>query len=147
MSNKIQDKAEKFLSEHHYLNLGTVSSSGQPMVHTLAYGSEGATVYFFTPKDTRKVRNILSNSKVAYTVDDDRIENIEKMVAMQVLGVAKIVEMKTEVEKAQKLILTKFPEMAKMPPNPKMILLKVEPKEIRVTDNSLGFGHQDKVEL
>ncbi len=147
MSNKIIDKAVKLLSDHRYLNLGTVSASGQPMVHTLAYGSEGTTVYFFTPKDTRKVKNILANSKVAYTVDDDRIDDIGKMVAMQALGVAKIVERKPAVEKAQKLILAKFPEMAKMPPNPKMILLKVEPKEIIVTDNSLGFGHQDKVEL
>lgn len=147
MSNKILDKASKLLADHKYLNLGTVSSSGQPMVHTLAYGSDGTTVYFFTPKDTRKVKNILANSKVGYTIDDDSVDDIGKMVAMQVIGQAKIVEMKPEVEKAQKLILGKFPQMAKMPPNPKMILLKVEPKEIIVTDNSQGFGHQDKVEL
>mgnify|MGYP001580927888 CR=1 FL=1 len=147
MSDKTVEKASKLLSDHRYLNLGTVSPSGQPMVHTMAYGSEGTTVYFFTSKDTRKVKNILANPKVGYTVDHDRGESMGKMVFLQVQGIAKIVEMKPEVEKAQKLILTKIPEMAKMPPNPKMILLKVDPKEFILTDNSLGFGHQDKVEL
>lgn len=147
MSNPLVDKVGKILEKHEYLNLATVSSDGQPSVHTMAYGSDGTTVYFFTDKTSRKVKHIEGNSKVAYTVDDDHYEDMMKMVALQMEGVAKLVTDKKEAEKATGLVLKKFPMMAKMPPNPNNILMKVEAKQAWVMDNAKGFGHRDVVKF
>jgi nitroimidazol reductase NimA-like FMN-containing flavoprotein (pyridoxamine 5'-phosphate oxidase superfamily) len=147
MNKEVLEKIKDYLANHEHLNLGTVTKEGKPMVHTLAYASEGATVYFMTHRESRKTKNMSNNPAVAYTVDQDDYENWTKIRGVQAMGKAKRVDEKEESERAMGMLKTKFPQMANLPPNPNMVVFKVEPTEIYYLDNSVSFGHRDQVKF
>lgn len=146
MSNESKKKIEEYLAKCPLINLGTVSPDGKPMVHTVGYASHGTTVYFVTQSDTRKAKNIANNPAVAYTADSDHDENWNEIQGVQMMGTAEVLTDKGEIEKAIKLLVIKFPQMANMPPDPKMIFIKVNPVEAYYLDNTVKFGHRDRVE-
>lgn len=71
MSDDILKNLVSYLGVHAHLRLATVSEDRSPMVHTVAYVSEGSTVYYSTDKRTRKAQNILNEPRVSYAVDQD----------------------------------------------------------------------------
>lgn len=56
MTQELKDKVNKYLPDHNYLNLATVSSQGNPMAHTMAYVSKDLVVYLTTNKLRGKSR-------------------------------------------------------------------------------------------
>ena len=144
MSDEIKQKIVDCLSSHNWLNLGTVDKNGNPIVHTMMYVSDGAVVYFGTGKDTRKAVNMLNNSNVAYTVDDDELQLME-ITGIQMEGKASIVTDEAEAGKAFQLMLEKFPFVADMPVANDEILVKVEPTTAYYLDYTKGFGYRDMV--
>jgi nitroimidazol reductase NimA-like FMN-containing flavoprotein (pyridoxamine 5'-phosphate oxidase superfamily) len=67
----LKEDVSGFLKSKDYLNLATVSREWRPLVHTVAYASDGAVVYFSTDSRSRKIEHISGNPYVAYTVDSD----------------------------------------------------------------------------
>jgi len=147
MSKEILEKVVEYLSKKDSLNLGTVTADGKPMVHTMGYASEGATVYFATDKGSRKAQNMMNNPSVAYTVDQDVYENWGKIKGIQAMGNASLIKETSQLKKAQELLIKKFPQMAQMPPNPGMVFFKVEPTEIFYLDYTVSFGHRDRIKF
>lgn len=131
---------EKFISEHKYVVLATVSSEGQPMAHTVGYAEDGAILYFSTAKITRKVQNILANPRVGYTIDMDENADFSTLQGLQMLGKATVVEDPAKAQKAGKLLKEKFPEVPDMPPEMEMVIVKVEPIHGGFLDNAVEFG-------
>jgi general stress protein 26 len=147
MNEEILKKITDYLVNHQHFNLGTATPEGVPTVHTLAYVSDGANIYFATNKKSRKARNILRNSNVAYTVDDDHYESWTIITGIQAMAKAELLEDKEELSRIQGLLIRKFPQMANLPPNPDMVFFKVEPTEIYYLDYTVSFGHRDRVEF
>ncbi|WP_340818375.1 pyridoxamine 5'-phosphate oxidase family protein [Methanolobus sp. WCC4] len=144
MSDDIKQKIVDCLKEHKWLNLGTVDRDGKPMVHTMAYASDGAVIYFGTGKDTRKVANMANNPYVACTVDDDEVE-VMAITGLQLEGKASVVTDENEAGKAYGLMLEKFPFMAELPTESENLLFKVEPVKAYYLDYTKGFSHRDMV--
>ena len=147
MSQDILKKIEHYLEKHNHLNLGTVSRENLPMVHTVAYASEGATVYFVTNKASRKAQNFVANPAVAYTVDEDEAGDWSKIQGIQAMGNAMIIENADETQQVMAKMIKKFPQMANLPPDPNMVFVKVVPTETYFIDNSVSFGHRDRMEF
>lgn len=143
-SEEIKKKIVDYLSSHQWLNLGTVDLNGKPMVHTMAFASEGATVYFLTDKNTHKVSDMKVNQIVAYTVDDDDVQ-VMQITGIQMQGKASRVTDEKEIGKVLGLMNEKYPLMADLPPNPDIVFFKVEPMEAYYLDYSRGFNHRDFV--
>ena len=133
-----------FLKSMDYLNLATVSREWRPLVHTVAYASEGAAAYFSTDSRSRKMEHISGNPYVAYTVDSDS-RDWAHMKGVQMQARASIVTDPAEQKKARDLIITKFPMVANMPQDKNVVLVKLEPIECDYLDYSKGFGHSDKI--
>jgi len=142
----LENKVNKYLADHYYLNLATVSPQGNPMAHTLAYVSEEAIVYLATRKNTRKVQNIMHNPHVAYTVDEDDPDWFD-MKALQVEGRASIINDEKELREIGEIMVAKFPIVADMPPDPEIILIKIEPEVIYYLDYSVEFGYRKEINL
>jgi general stress protein 26 len=142
----LKNKVNKYLADHYYLNLATVSPQGNPMAHTLAYVSEEAIVYLATRKNTRKVQNIMHNPHVAYTVDEDDPDWFD-MKALQVEGRASIINNEKELREIGEIMVAKFPIVADMPPDPEIILIKIEPEVIYYLDYSVEFGYRKEINL
>ena len=146
MAEELKDKIYEYLSSHYYLNLATVSPQGRPMAHTMAYVSENAVTYLATNKNTRKVQNIMHNPYVAYTVDEDNPDWFD-MQALQVEGKASIITGENELREVGEIMAAKFPVAADMPPDPDIIMIKIEPEVIYYLDYSIKFGHREQVNL
>ena len=143
-NNEITQKIFNYLQSHNVLTLATVSPDGKPLAHTVVYVSEGATVYFGTYKDTRKAQNILKNPSVAYTVDEDYAD-WDKIQGVQMTGMAAMLTDQKELERIMKKYVEKFPQAADFPPDPDMVLIKIESLRGYFLDYTKGFGHRDEV--
>lgn len=146
MAEELKDKINQYLANHYYLNLATVSLQGSPMAHTMAYASKDSVVYLATNKNTRKVQNIMHDSRVAYTIDEDDPDWFD-MQALQVEGRASIITDEKELREIGEIMAAKFPIAADMPPDPDTIMIKIEPEVIYYLDYSVEFGHRDKLDL
>ncbi|MDK2892036.1 pyridoxamine 5'-phosphate oxidase family protein [Methanohalophilus sp.] len=144
MTDDIKQKIEEYLKNHKWLNLATVDSECKPMVHTMAYVSDGATVYFGTSKQTHKVDDIMNNSNVAYTVDEDNVD-VMTITGIQMQGIATQVTEPSELEKFSTLMSEKYPFMRDLPKTPDSVVFRVDPVEGYYLDYSKGFTHRDKV--
>lgn len=143
MSEETRKKISNYLSSHNWLNLGTVDKQGRPMVHTMAYASEGPKVYFTTKKSTHKVSHILENPNVAFTVDEDDV-NVMEIKGVQMEGKASMITDGKEAQKVMNMMLDKYPFMSDMPPSDEYVLFKVDPVKAYYLDYTKGFTHRDE---
>lgn len=144
MTEDLKQKICEYLATHYYLNLATVSPEGTPMAHTMAYVSEDATVYLATNRNSRKIRNILHNPAVAFTVDEDDPDWFD-MQGLQVEGRASIVEDEGEMREVGEIMTGKFPVLADLPPDPDTVLIKIVPEVVYYLDYSVELGYREMV--
>ncbi len=142
---KVREKISRYLGSHPYLNLGTVTQEGTPVVHTLGFVSEGATVYFMTDRTSRKAKNMMSNPAVAYTVDEDETR-LGVIRGVQMEGRASLVSDEDEIQKVFGLMREKFPQVGEIPESPNYVIFKITPRVGYFLDNTVSFGHRDRVE-
>ncbi len=143
-NDEIKQKISDYLKSHNVLTLATVTPDGKPLAHTVVYVSEGAAVYFGTYRETRKVQNILKNSAVAYTVDEDYAD-WNKIQGIQMTGRATILTDGAELGRIMKMYVEKFPAAADMPPDPDMVIIKIEPVSGYFLDYTRSFGYRGEV--
>jgi nitroimidazol reductase NimA-like FMN-containing flavoprotein (pyridoxamine 5'-phosphate oxidase superfamily) len=142
----IKDQISAYLKAHPYLRLATVTPTATPQVHTVGYVSEGCTVYFVTDRNSRKAENIFKNPAVAYAVDEN-YEDVMVIQGVQMEGEASLIAMETEAMRLLDLMAQKFSGLEKMPPNPDLVIFKIEPTRGYFLDNTVAFGHRDMVEF
>lgn len=143
MVDDIKQKLVDYLASHVYARLATITAKDEPLVRTVAYASDGATIYFGSLKTTRKVKDISGNPNVSYAVDEN-YQDITKIQGIQMEGVATILSEMEDIKKAGMLLKKKFGDIPDLPPD-QMILIKVEPKQAFFLDCTKGFTHTDKV--
>ena len=146
MDEDVKKKISQYLATHEYLTLATVSADGSPLAATVGYVSEGATVYFATRRQTRKAQNVQANPTVSYTVDE-AYDDWMKIQGVQMIGRAEVLRDEDEVNRVMGLFLAKYPQMASMPPDFEMLLVRVAPLSGYFLDNTAGFGHRDGVDF
>jgi nitroimidazol reductase NimA-like FMN-containing flavoprotein (pyridoxamine 5'-phosphate oxidase superfamily) len=146
MTEDIRQKVLDYLASHQYMRLATVTTDSTPMVHTVAYASDGPTVYFLTDRRTRKIFNISRNPGVAFSVDED-YPDAALIQGIQMEARATILSARADVDKARDLLVAKFPNMAKMPPELDLVFVRVDPEEGYFLDYTKGFTHRDKIEF
>jgi len=146
MTEDIRQKVLDYLASHRFMRLATVTTESTPMVHTVAYASDGQTLYFMTDRRTRKILNISRNPEVAFSVDEDYAD-AGMIQGIQMEGRATILSGKADIEKARALMIKKFPHMARTPPELDLVFVRVEPGEGYFLDYTRGFTHRDKIEF
>lgn len=140
----VKKQIADYLSSHNIMTLATVTSGGAPAVRTLEYASDGATIYFATFNSSKKVADIKQNPRVAYTVDED-YKDWMTIQGVKIEGMATILSDPTAMGQAVETYMAKFPFVAKFPPNPDLIFIKVEPVMGYFLDYTKGFTHTDVV--
>ena len=146
MSRDPKQQLINYLAAHHKTVLATVNDHGNPVAHTVEYVNRGATIYFMTFKDTRKVKHIANNPAVAYTVDEDYAD-WSKIQGVQMEGRASMITAPEEAQTVQGLFIEKFPFLAQMPQKEGMLLFKVEPEKAMYIDNLIEWGYRDYLQF
>jgi nitroimidazol reductase NimA-like FMN-containing flavoprotein (pyridoxamine 5'-phosphate oxidase superfamily) len=142
----IKEEIVQYLSKRRFITLATTTKKGEPLTHPVAYINKGPIIYFSTIKQSRKVKNIVKNPNVAYSLFDT-VEHLDELRTLQMVGIAKIVTNKNESEEALKLLKQKFPLMADMPIDSDNIIVKINPKTCYFSDYTKRFGYRDKVDF
>jgi uncharacterized protein YhbP (UPF0306 family) len=125
------EKIRLFLGKHHLLSLATAANN-RPQAASLFYAYDAESVAFIVASDmkTEHIRNVLANDSVAGTValETDEVGKIE---GIQFSGT-----IRTATQNEGRLYFKAFPYAKVMKPQ----LWRIELKQIKLTDNRLGFG-------
>ena len=146
----VQKTLQEVVEGHNLLHIATVDADGRPCVRGVDYavGDRDNILYFVTRKDSRKVAQITNNENVAVAVDHDCPEwdDLQKLKYFKGTGTATVVGDPEEMQKAFGLLIQKFPFLENLPGEPSdFVAVKVELKEVLVTDNTISFAHTETV--
>ncbi len=88
------------------------------------------------------------NGNIAFAIDHDcpSWDDLQKLKYIKGTGTAALIEDPQEMEKAFGLMMQKFPFLKDLPGDPAdFVGIKVEFKEVFITDNTIQFGHTEAV--
>ena len=128
----MEERIIKFVKKHHVLTLATVGSEGMPYVANCFYAYDAKRNLFIFTSDlsTRHGREMSDNPCVALSIVlETRI--VGRIEGIQIEGIAKPGD-----SDAERTYIKRFPYAAVAP----LTLWMVEPKRMKLTDNTLGFG-------
>ena len=146
----VKETINEVIKGHNLVRLATVDSDGMPHIRSVDYavGDSENILYFITRKDSRKVQQLRNNGNVAFAIDHDcsTVEDLQKLRYIKGTGTATLVEDPQEMQKAFGLLMQKFPFLKDLPGDPSdFVGVKLELKEVLVTDNTIKFGHTETV--
>ncbi len=132
------------------MHIATIDTNGLPCVRGVdfALSDQENVLYFVTRKDSRKVAQIGLNSNVAFVIDKDANEfkDLAELKYIKGTGTAAIIDNPDEMEKAFGFLMEKFPFLADLPGDPSdFVGVRVELKNVLVTDNAISFGNTEEV--
>ena len=142
----IKDEIEEYLSKRKYLTLGTSSKNGMPLTHPMAYVNIGTNIYFLTNKESRKIKNIIENPNVAYSVYD-QTDHFDEIRLLQMEGKAEEVKDEKESKTVIEMLKVKFPYSHFIPVETDTIIIKISPKSCYFSDYNKRFGKIEKIEF
>ena len=146
----VEETLHEVVRGHNLLHIATLDADGNPCVRGVDYaaGDRDNILYFVTRKDSRKVAQIQKNGNVAVAIDHDCPEwdDLQQLKYLKGTGTATIVEDPEEMQKAFGLLIQKFPFIENLPGDPTdFVAIKVDLKEVFVTDNTISFAHTEEV--
>jgi uncharacterized protein len=145
----LRARIESFLQAHHVMSLATAGPDG-PWSAAVFYASEGTTLYFVSAASSRHGRDIDAAGRAAATIQAQE-DDWRRIRGLQIEGAAVRVA-QADIALAQRVYGSKFPLLAQAPPEIAAALARVqwyrlEPRRIRLIDNTLGFGHREELAL
>jgi len=140
------------IGSHNLVHIATVDSAGMPCVRGVDYAAADKEniLYFVTRKDSQKIGQIAANSNIAFAIDEDCPEwkDLAKLKYIKGTGTATLVKDPVEAQTAFGLLMKKFPFLSDLPGDPSnFAVVKVELKKVLVSDNTISFGHTEKVDF
>lgn len=141
---------KEVLDSHNLMRIATLDSDGIPAVRAVGYahGDKENILYFITNKNSRKIGHLQENSNIAFSIDHDcpTMKELSELKYIKGNGIARVVENPDEASLAFSLLQKKFPFLADLPGDPKDFFgVKVELKNVIVTDNTIKFGHTEEI--
>ena len=142
----IKQEIEEYISKRRFLTLGTSSKNGKPLTHPMAYVNIGTDVYFSTNKSSRKIKNILENPNVAYSIYD-QTDHLDEIRLLQMEGKAEKINDEKEYKNIMKMLKSKFPYSNYIPISSDTIVIKISPKSCYFSDYNRRFGNIEEIEF
>lgn len=99
-------------------------------------------------KDSRKTQQIKNDSTIGFSIDHDcpTWDDLKQVKYIKGTGAAPFVENPQEMQQVQGLMMQKFPFLENLPGDPQdFVAVKVELKDVLVTDNTISFGNTEAV--
>lgn len=128
---EVLKRVERFLAKHHLLSLATSGERLWCASMFFAYDEHGVAFVIASDPTTEHMNNGIQNSAVAGTVALET-KTVGKIQGIQFAGTISL----AEDTRSQELYLERFPYARLMNPT----LWKIRLDEIKMTDNTLGFG-------
>lgn len=146
-----QETIKEVLQGHNLVHISTIDPNGVPCVRGVDFAASKVgenIIYFITHKDSRKVQQIKSNNAIGFAIDHDcpSWEDLQQLKYIKGNGNASLVENPQEMQQVRGLMMQKFPFLENLPGDPQdFVAVKVELKDVLVTDNTISFGNTETV--
>ena len=146
-----KETIKEVLQSHDLARISTIGPNGVPCVRSVDFAasdSKDNVIYFMTHKDSRKVQQIKNNQAIGFAIDHDcpTWEELQQVKYIKGTATAAFVENPQELQQAQGLMMQKFPFIENLPGEPQdFVCIKLELKEVLVTDNTISFGDTQEV--
>lgn len=149
MSVKLRAKILEYLEAHHVMTLATAG----PWAAAVFYVNDGFTLYFLSSPQTRHAQELVANPRVAITIHEDYTD-WRSIKGIQFDGVAGQVSAE-EYARVRGLYGAKFPLIGEGSKTPAAIAkaltkiewYKVKARSVYFVDNSVAFGHRDRIDF
>ncbi len=155
MAQELKQQILNYMESHNTMTLATCGDGG-PWAATVFYASNGLDLYFFSDPKTRHCQNLMANSKVAVTIQEDYAD-WAKIKGIQLEGEVATVDSIREKAKAMAAYTRKYPSIIKIFTDPaggvlykaflKVKFYRVQPQRVCYIDNEQGFGKRQELEL
>jgi len=143
MDHDLRALVVDLLAANEVLTLATLREDGWPQANTLAYVSEGLTLYAATGADAAKVLNIRRDPRVSLTVDTGKTDwSVLRGVSMA--AHAHVLDSRSEIQRVARLVKKRFPSLVDFSDPERdrgWAFLRLVPRVISVIDYTRGFGH------
>lgn len=140
MEDAVEQKILSLLSQHRLMTIATLRADGWPHATTVAFVSEGLTIYFLCERDSQKALNLASDQRISLTIDHD---HDEPATGLSIAARAQAVSDPVEIMRARGLLVARSPQY--IGEVDKLLVFRVTPVFISLIDYSRGFGHTDLV--
>lgn len=109
----LNPKELNFLRYMRVGRLATLSAKSEPHLVPLCFAFANGAIYIGTGPAGKKVRNILQNNRVAFTIDEYS-EDWDNLRGIMITGEAFILEKGQEYERAKKIMFNKYQQYEKL---------------------------------
>jgi general stress protein 26 len=146
MKNALKQLIIRLLDEHRIMTIATNRPDGWPQATVVGYANDGLVIYTFIARNSQKYANIQRDPRVSLAIAKDYPQPLA-IKGLSLAARALVIEDDSEVDRAWKLPLHRYPEYKVMPrSNPAEVpLLRLTPEVVSILDYSKGFGHTDLV--
>ena len=142
-----------YIAAHHTLTLAT-EQDGRPWASSLFYANDGFTLYFVSDPETQHAKNLKHNPRVAVTIAEDR-RDWRAITGLQLEGTCEEIGHPVDAARALAVYAAKFSFIGDLLRAPKALgsamakarFHRINPRWVRLIDNTRGFGHKDEIQL
>ena len=140
----------EIIKAHNLMHFSTIDEKGAPSVRGVDYAGDDQenVLYFITKNDSRKIKHLAKNNKIAFAIDHDcpSWEDLAQLKYIKGTGIASVIADPEEMSKAFGLLMKKFPFLSDLPGDPSDFAgIRIEMSEVLVTDNTISFGHTEEI--
>lgn len=150
MSRDTNEQIESIINDVDDLTIATIRDDGYPQATTVSYVNDGVTIYFGTTTNSQKAKNISRNDKISATINKP-YSNWDEIEGLSMAGKAIAVTDPDELQKVERLMFTKFPQMSNYAEASEALgdlaIFRIEPEVVSILDYRQGFGHTEFVDL
>jgi nitroimidazol reductase NimA-like FMN-containing flavoprotein (pyridoxamine 5'-phosphate oxidase superfamily) len=143
-AEELRDQITEYMDNCPVCVVATASADGEPSAATVYHKRSGLDLYFNAAKDSRKVRNILANPRVAIVMQEDAPvpRSDLEIKGIQAAGTAEVL---TDGEAAvPKAVLTRHNTFNRWKPGG-AVMVKVTLSEVYLIDYSKGLRHREQL--
>jgi uncharacterized protein YhbP (UPF0306 family) len=146
----VMDNLEKVISDYMSkcpsCTIATVGLDGEPDASTIFFASSGLDIYFNTGKDSKKIKNIEVNQRVAIAMQKNPAPKTDQEISgIQYNGIAKILQESDHADIPRGVMARHRAFNSVKPGN--SVIVKVTAIKIYFIDYAIGFRHRELLQL
>lgn len=153
MAVVLKERIKLFLDSHHVMTLAT-SNGESPHAVSLFFACDDLAIVWVSDPGSLHSREISLNNKVSATIASD-FTDFADIKGLQITGTARELTDPADRSRCLALLSDRYPFLRRVSATPKALqdslaqacVYRLEPSQIVLIDNSIGFGHKETLEF
>lgn len=142
----LEKAISQYMSKCKSCTIATVGPDGEPDASTVFFSNSGLDIYFNTARDSRKIRNIEANPRVAVAMQKNPEPRTDREISgVQYSGIAGMLPDGDE-EGVPRAVVARHRAFNSVRPG-NSVIVKVTATKVYLIDYEKGFRHRELLEV